>query len=138
KYFGGIITGDKCPDKEDEHIKQIAAELPGKVAKAMDSMRFSDALGHIWSYISALNKYIDITMPWALAKDESKQDRLSSVRYNLAEGLRIVSVLIEAVMPDTTVKMQQQLGIEKQSYESILTYGGIKEGTKVCKGEALF
>ena len=140
KYFDGEIKGDLDPQAEDNDIKTMGAGLWQKVEKLVNELRFSDALAEIWQYIGALNKYIDLTMPWALAKDETKRDRLASVMYHLAEGLRIVSVLSAAVLPRTAVKIAQQLGIDGTlcTWESAKTYGMIPSGTKVCKGEALF
>ena len=140
KYFDGEIKGDLDPQAEDNDIKTVGAGLWQKVEKLVNELRFSDALAEIWQYIGALNKYIDLTMPWALAKDETKRDRLASVMYHLAEGLRIVSVLSAAVLPRTAVKIAQQLGIDGAlcTWESAKTYGMIPSGTKVCKGEALF
>ena len=140
KYFDGEIKGDLDPQAEDNDIKAMGAGLWQKVEKLVNELRFSDALAEIWQYIGALNKYIDLTMPWALAKDETKRDRLASVMYHLAEGLRIVSVLSAAVLPRTAVKIAQQLGIDGAlcTWESAKTYGMIPSGTKVCKGEALF
>lgn len=143
KYFSGKIMEPKISGKEDEELISMAAKLPAQAEEAMNSLRFSDALGAIWQYIGALNKYIDLTSPWVLAKDPANQDnmdRLKTVLYHLAEGLRIVSVLISPVMPGTALKIRAQLGVgeEQGTWESILSYGLIKEGTTVCKGDALF
>ena len=85
KYFDGVIPEASCPAPEDETLREIAAKLPGKAAELMDGMRFADALGEIFAYVGALNKYIDITAPWTLAKDPAKKDRLGTVMYHLAE-----------------------------------------------------
>ena len=141
KYFGGEIKGDLCPAEEDETVKTMGSELHAKVTKEMDALRFSDALSDIWQYIGALNKYIDVTAPWILAKDEEKKDRLASVMYNLAEGLRIVGVLITPFLPDTAAKMKEQLGITddaQYSWDSVQEYGKLAAGTMVKKGAALF
>lgn len=141
KYFGGEIMGDLCPAEEDENIKAMGAALHEKVTQEMDALRFSDALTDIWQYIGALNKYIDITAPWVLAKDEANKNRLASVMYNLAEGLRIVGVLITPFLPDTALKIREQLGIiadSEYSWDSVQAYGGLSAGTKVCRKEAIF
>ncbi|MEG1656428.1 MAG: methionine--tRNA ligase [Christensenellaceae bacterium] len=141
KYFLGFVPEDEHSTSEDEMLKNMAAQLPMRVEKLMTELKISEALNEIWQYIGALNKYVDITAPWTLAKDETNKPRLASVMFHLAEGLRIVSVLIESVMPNTSAKMREQLGIRDKElavWQSILTYGGIKAGTKVCKGEALF
>ena len=141
KYFDGVIPEASCPAPEDETLREIAAKLPGKAAELMDGMRFADALGEIFAYVGALNKYIDITAPWTLAKDPAKKDRLGTVMYHLAEGLRIVGVLLGAFLPDTSQGIRTQLGIADDAayiWDSIQAYGGIAAGTKVQKGAPLF
>ena len=143
KYFEGKIPSPIRAGTEDEALLKIASALPGEVREAMDDLRFSDALSAIWQYIGALNKYIDLTAPWVLAKDPDNKEnkgRLSAVLYHLAEGLRIVSILISPVMPETAVEIRKQLGLSEEAgtWERVLTYGVIPEGTAVQKGEALF
>ncbi len=143
KYFGGKIAKPAASYPEDAEILGIASRLSAQAGGALESMRYSDALTAIWQYISALNKYIDISAPWVLAKDtnnKANMDRLAAVLYHLAEGLRIVSVLVSPVMPATAVKIRAQLGVpdDKGTWESIQAYGGVETGTTVCKGEALF
>ena len=141
KYFGGIIGAPSCPNAEqDDPITAMGAALPGKVEELMDGMRFADALTAIFEYVGSLNKYIDITAPWALAKDEANKERLATVMYHLAEGLRIVGVLLSAFLPDTAEKIRAQLGVDAAQYDwqSVQQYGGLPEGTKVCKGAPLF
>lgn len=142
KYFGGEVqrAGEVAP--EDQELIDFAEKLPGRVDAMMSEWKVSEALTEIWQYIGMLNKYIDITMPWALAKDEAKKERLGSVMYHLAEGLRIVSVLIESVMPETAVRMRKQLGLDGRqeliSWASIRAYGQLPAGIHVEKGEAIF
>ncbi len=143
KYFEGKIPSPVRAGIEDEALLKMASALPGEVREAMDSLRFSDALSAIWQYVGALNKYIDLTAPWLLAKDPDNREnigRLSAVLYHLAEGLRIISVLISPVMPETAQKIRTQLGLSGDlgTWESALTYGAISEGTAVAKGAALF
>lgn len=141
KYFGGVVKGDLCPKDEDEEIKAMGKALHEKVTKSMDELKFSDALTDIWQYVGALNKYIDQTAPWVLAKDEANKDRLASVMYNLAEGLRIVGVLVTPFLPVTAGKMREQLGITddaEYSWDSVLGYGKLSAGTVVKKGDAIF
>ena len=140
KYFDYSLPADKHPSEEDMPLKKMAQELPAKIEELMNKMLFADALAEIWQYVGALNKYIDITMPWSLAKDEANRDRLSSVMYNLAEGLRIIGVLITPYMPETSEKIREQLGVAADDYtwQSLENYGGIKEGTKLVKAEPLF
>ena len=141
KYFGGIVPPMSQAGEGDEHVEQLANELAAKVDKAMEHLKFSEALSEIWKLIGALNKYIDITMPWVLAKEESQKQRLGTVMAHLAEGLRIVSVLLKPFMPDTSQEILAQLGItqeEKTTYESVLAFGKGIEGCVVHKGAALF
>lgn len=142
KYFGGEVprAGEVMP--EDQELIAFAEELPGCVDALVSEWKVSEALTEIWQYIGMLNKYIDITMPWALAKDEAKKERLGSVMYHLAEGLRIVSVLIESVMPETAVRMRKQLGLDGRQelidWASVSAYGQLPAGIHVEKGEAIF
>lgn len=142
KYFDGEIPKMGEKKSEDKGLIAFAEKLPAHMDALMNDWKVAEALTEIWQYIGMLNKYIDVTMPWALAKDEAQKERLGSVMYHLAEGLRFVSVLIEAVMPETAVKIRTQLGIvdrgELCSWESIGSYGKIGEGIRVSKGEAIF
>ena len=106
----------------------------------MDALQFSVALTDIWKLVGDCNKYIDATAPWVLAKDEANKERLGTVLYHLAECVRIVAVLIGPFMPNTPARIFQQLGVnepELMTWDS-LSFGGLKAGTKVTKGEALF
>ena len=143
KYFGGKITKPAAAYPEDAEITGMAQKLPAQVDAAMDGLRSSEALTAIWQYVSALNKYIDVSAPWVLAKDPNNQeniDRLGAVLYHLTEGLRIISVLVSPFMPRTSAVIRKQLGVpeEKGTWESIQAYGGLETGTTVCRGEALF
>ncbi len=142
KYFGGQIPAMGKIEPEDQELMDFAQKLPAHMDALMNEWKVSEALTEVWQYVGMLNKYIDITMPWALAKEEAQKERLSSVMYHLAEGLRFVSVLIESVMPETSVKMRTQLGIGCQedlcSWQSLDSYGALGGGITVCKGEAIF
>ena len=107
----------------------------------MNKLQFNEALESAWKLIRRTNKYIDETMPWALAKDEAKKGELDTVLYNLCESIRIVATLINPIMNATAVKIYDQLGITDENlktWESVKTFGLIGENTKVHKGEALF
>ena len=104
----------------------------------MDKLEISKALEHVFDLFRDCNKYIDDTMPWVLAKDESKQDRLSTVLYNLIECIRISTVLLQAFMPDTAEKIFNQINTDKKSYDTIDKFGYYESGTKVGKAEVLF
>lgn len=141
KYFDGQIPAPAEQAEVDKEIEKMALELPSKVEKLMDSLLFSDALVEIWKLVGRTNKYIDETMPWVLAKNESQRARLGTVLYHLAESLRFISVLISPFMPETPVKIREQLGIgegDLASWESLSSFGGIPEGIKVKRGEVIF
>ena len=141
KYFDGVVPSGAYTGEHDDHLREIAQALPGKVEELMNGFRFADALAEIWGYVGALNKYIDLTTPWVLAKDEANRSRLGTVMYNLAEGLRMIGILIQPFMPETSEKIKAQLGIdheEEYQWSSVKTYGVLKEGARVAKGEPLF
>ncbi|AZT89363.1 methionine--tRNA ligase [Caldicellulosiruptor changbaiensis] len=144
KYFDGIIHLPEEKEDLDNELITLAKEVYEKVCKYLDELQFSNALIEIWKLIARANKYIDETMPWVLGKDKSKYPRLKTVLYNLAEVLRIVAILIEPFMPQTTPKMLAQLGISKEenpditSWESAATFGLIRDGTKVKRDQPLF
>jgi methionyl-tRNA synthetase len=125
----------------DSSLIELAEATSSKVEELMDKLLFSNALTEIWKLIGRSNKYIDETMPWVLAKDEAKKERLAAVLYNLAETLRITGVLISPFMPNTPVKMFEQLGVVDEAlktWDSIKSFGALKAGTVVKKGELIF
>ena len=142
KYNGGIIPMAKVATDFDEDLKAQAKSSRENFEAEMDKMQFHEALENVWKLIRRTNKYIDETMPWALAKDEAKKDELDTVLYNLCESIRIISTLIRPMMETTANKIYDQLGIAGQeeliNWESTNTFGLIGENTKVHKGEALF
>ncbi|MDP4093778.1 MAG: methionine--tRNA ligase, partial [Bacillota bacterium] len=142
KYFDGIIPEQRQHGEFDDDLKDMVMSMPGKVEELMDKLQFSSALTEIWKVISRVNKYIDETMPWVLAKDTEKLPRLAGVMYNLAESLRIVSILIQPFMPETPEKIWNQLGIVNianvTSWNSSKVWGEYPEGTGVNKGEVIF
>ena len=140
KYFGGLVP--PCGEKTDLdlQLEATANALAATVEKDMDALQFSVALTDIWKLVGDCNKYIDATAPWVLAKDEANKERLGTVMYHLAECVRIVAVLVGPFMPNTPARIFAQLGVtepELKTWDS-LTFGGLKAGTKVEKGEALF
>ena len=139
KYFGGLVENKNVCEPVDEELKAVALAVPGKVSEKMDKLRVADAMTEIFTLFKRCNKYIDETMPWALAKDESKQDRLATVLYNLTECISIGASLLEAFMPETAQKILAQLNAEKRGLEDMTQYGLYKSGTKVTdKPEILF
>lgn len=111
KYFPEGLSEEREREDLDLELKEMAARLPDLVAAAMDEPQFNKALVEIWALVSRTNKYIDETMPWVLARDEKKRARLATVLFNLADSLRIISVLIEPFMPDTPAKIRKALGM---------------------------
>lgn len=141
KYFGGVLPQEKTEGEFDSELKEVYAQLPQKVEELMDRLQFSTALAEIWKAISRANKYIDETMPWILAKSEENKPRLAAVLYNLAESLRIVSILIQPFMPETPEKIWHQLGIAGSSaldWDSAGRWGGYPAGAAVQKGDVIF
>lgn len=141
KYFDGEVPSEFERTEHDELIEKKGEALHALVEEHMNALRLPEALGDIWSYIGSLNKYIDLTMPWVLAKDEARQKTLASVMYHLAEGLRIVSVLLVPFIEGTAKKIQNVLGIEDEAlvnWESIAKFGKNVCGLTVKKTAPLF
>ena len=139
KYFGGVVEDRKAAEPVDDDLKAFALEVPGRVTAKMDKLRVADAITEVFSLFKRLNKYIDETMPWALAKDEAKQDRLATVLYNLVEGISMGASLLEAFMPETTERILKQLNAEKRGFEALNVFGLYPSGNKVTdKPEILF
>lgn len=139
KYFDGVVPEPLDKDDVDDELISIANNLPKVVESYMDKLQFSNALAEIWKLVGRANKYIDETMPWVLAKDENKKGRLKTVLYNLVESLRFVAILITPFMPNTPIKIYEQLGIsdDLKTWDS-LKFGLLKSGTKVKRGENIF
>lgn len=142
KYNDGLIPSLKAETEFDSELKRQAKESVENFDIEMDKLQFHEALENCWKLVRRTNKYIDETMPWALAKDDSKKDVLDTVLYNLCESIRIIATLINPIMNLTANKIYDQLGITSQegitNWESAKTFGLIKEGVKVTKGDALF
>jgi len=139
KYFGGVLPAPGEHTSEDDALIALAGELPGKVDAQMSELHIPDALAEIWKLVGACNKYIDVTMPWALAKTDEGKERLKSVLYNLAESLRIIGVLLKPYLTQTPQKIFDQLGAKGETTDyAAVAWGGSVPGTKVEKGEALF
>ena len=139
KYFGGEVRNTKVCEPVDEELKAVVMETKAKVAAKMEELRVADAITEIFTLFKRCNKYIDETMPWALAKDEEKKDRLATVLYNLVEGICIGASLLESFMPETTEKILAQLNAQKRTYEELDTFGLYPSGNKVTeKPEILF
>ena len=139
KYNDGIIKDIGVREEVDDDLENLAVSVVDNVEKAMEHYEFSVALEAIWKLIRRTNKYVDETEPWKLAKDEDKKDRLNTVLYNLAESLRIVSVLIYPFIKETSLKIREQLGLDsKVSWEDSRVFGLLPDDTEVRKGEVIF
>lgn len=141
KYFSGIVS-DKGAAGEggfDEDLKKTVLETPKKVEEKMDKLRVADAITEIFILFKRCNKYIDETMPWVLAKDESQSDRLATVLYNLVESISIGASLLEPFMPETSKKILSQLNASYREFDDMDTFGKYDSGTKVTDApEILF
>ena len=139
KYFGGEVKTTGAREEVDEDLKATVLEAEKKTDAKMDQLRVADAITEIFGIFRRCNKYIDETMPWSLAKDEAKQDRLAEVLYNLAEAITIGASLLASFMPDTSEKILAQLNAEKRSLDQMETFGLYPSGGKVTdKPEILF
>ena len=139
KYFGGVVTKTGVEEDVDADLKAVVTGTRAKVAAKMEDLRVADSITEIFNLFKRCNKYIDETMPWALAKDEAKKDRLAEVLYNLVESITIGASLLESFMPETTEKILAQLNGEKRSYEELDQFGLYPSENKVTdKPEILF
>ena len=139
KYFGGMVKSTGVTEPVDEELKAVVQGTKEKVAAKMEDLRVADAITEIFTLFKRCNKYIDETMPWVLAKDEEKKDRLAEVLYNLVDGICVGATLLEAFMPGTTEKILAQLNAPKRSYEELDSFGLYPSGNKVTeKPEILF
>ena len=139
KYFGGEVRSTGAAEPVDEDLKSVVLAAPGKAAAKMDDLRVADAITEIFTLFKRCNKYIDETMPWALAKDEAKKDRLAEVLYNLVESIAIGAELLESFMPETSEKILSQLNAEKRGLEQMDRFGLYPSGNHVTdKPQILF
>ena len=139
KYFDGEVNNKKVAEPVDQELIDYALDTRIRVSNAMDKLRVADAMTEIFNLFKRCNKYIDETMPWALAKEEDKKDRLATVLYNLVESIIIGATLLEPYMPETSEKILAQLNAPKRKVNDLVRFGGYKSGTKVTdKPEILF
>ena len=139
KYFGGVVENKGVAEPVDDDLKNFILSVPAKVNEKMDKLRVADAMTEVFTIFKRCNKYIDETMPWALAKDEEKKDRLATVLYNLVEGICIGATLLKSFMPETTERILAQLSAKDRTLEDLNTFGLYPSGNKVTeKPEILF
>ena len=139
KYFGGVVTNAGVKEDVDDELIAVALDTKNRVDAKMEQLRVADAISEIFTLLRRSNKYIDETMPWALAKDETKQERLQTVLYNLIESIRIAAVLLDSFLPETSKKILDQINTDQRSYETVSTFGLYASGSKVTdQPQALF
>ena len=139
KYFGGVISNPGVNEPVDDDLKAVALAMHEKVDAKMEKLRVADAITEVFTLLRRCNKYIDETEPWKLAKDETKQDRLATVLYNLMEGIRMAAVALAAYLPDTSARIFDMLGTQERDYLKLDQFGLLETGGKVVeKPEILF
>ncbi len=139
KYFGGIVPAPTAPEALDDELKAVALGLPAAVEKKMDTLHVADAIDEVFALLRRSNKYIDETMPWALAKDESKKERLGTVMYNLLEAIRFAAVELK---PPTCRTLQTRSlhssASRTRGVESLASFDGMQAGQPVGEASILF
>ena len=138
KYFGGVIQPVDSTEAVDEDLRATAVKTVAEVDRLMNEYRMADTLDAIISLARRSNKYIDETMPWALAKDEAQKPRLGAVLYNLLESIRFLGVLLQPFMPETAEKIFAQLNTDCKDYASLSAFGGLRAGDTVGEPVPLF
>ncbi|MDD3368129.1 MAG: methionine--tRNA ligase [Lachnospiraceae bacterium] len=139
KYFGGVVTDKKVTEPVDEDLKAVVCGTYAKVEAKMADLRVADAITEVFTLFKRCNKYIDETMPWALAKDETKQDRLATVLYNLVESIMIGASLLTPFMPETADQIAKQLNDKLRDFDTLEKFGAYPDGNKVTdQPEILF
>jgi len=139
KYLGGVLEDKGVKEAVDDELKAVVTGCYEKVEAKMDELRVADALTEIFTLFKRCNKYIDETEPWILGKDESKKDRLSTVLYNLVESISIGAALLDPFMPETAVKIREQINAAERDFDTLGKFGLYKSGTKVVENpEMLF
>ncbi len=138
KYFDGIIQKPTKQEEVDNDLIQMSLSLPRQVEDKMEQLKISEALTDIFDLLKSANKYIDDTMPWVLAKDDSKKERLGTVLYNLLEVIRFAAVLLQAYLPDTAEKILNQLNTKEKDISTLTKFGGLKDQVKINEHVPLF
>ena len=133
KYFGGVVTNTGVAEDVDADLKATVLGTLTKTTEKMDQLRVADALTEIFALFKRCNKYIDETMPWALAKDPEKKDRLATVLYNLVESISYGAALLESFMPTTSKKILAQLNAKPRTIDQMTEFGLYESGTRVTE-----
>ncbi len=138
KYFDGMVKEPVAPEAIDQELINIVSNAPKRVEEKMNEYRVADAIDEVFEIFRRSNKYIDETMPWALAKDSEKQSRLATVLYNLLEAIRSGAVLLQAFLPETADAIFKQLNTENRFIESLKEFNGLDVGIKLNEPSPLF
>ena len=138
KYFDGVISNPKAVGEFDDELIEICKSSKEKYFDLMNKFRIADAMDEIWAIVRRSNKYIDETMPWALAKDEAQKDRLATVLYNLLESIRYIAVMLQPMMPQTAELIFASLNTKLNTWESVADFGGLNVGEKVGEAKPMF
>ena len=138
KYSKGILSDHAVSGEFDQELIDLCLATPAKVEAKMDELRVADAIDEIFALLRRANKYIDETMPWALAKDEAQHARLDTVLYNLLESIRVAATLLHPFLPETAERIFKQLNIEHPTWDSLNTFGALPAGHQLNQGEILF
>lgn len=138
KYFDGKVTNPNVKEDVDDDLIKYVTDTPRLVEEKMNELKVADAINLIIALARRSNKYIDETMPWVLAKDESKADRLKTVLYNLLESIRVIGILITPFLPQTGENIIKMLNTKNDSYESALSFGGLEEDIVLNESFVLF
>ena len=133
KYFDGVVCDKGVSEPVDDELKEVVTSTVSRVEAKMQNLRVADAITEVFALFKRCNKYIDETMPWVLAKDDDKQDRLATVLYNLVESITIGASLLKSFMPDTTERILAQLNATEVPFEELSTFGHYVNGTKVTE-----
>ena len=133
KYFDGVVCDKGVSEPVDDELKEVVTSTVSRVEAKMENLRVADSITEVFALFKRCNKYIDETMPWVLAKDENKQDRLATVLYNLVESITIGASLLKSFMPETTERILAQLNAKEVPFEELSTFGHYVSGTKVTE-----
>ena len=138
KYFDGVISNPKAVDDFDDELIETCKASKEKYFNLMNKFRIADAMDEIWTIVRRSNKYIDETMPWALAKDDAQKERLATVLYNLLESIRYIAVMLQPMMPQTAELIFASLNTSLNTWESVSDFGGLATGEKVGEAKPMF
>ena len=138
KYFDGIVCNKNVSEDIDKELIDLVLSVKEKIDDDIDKFRIADSLEKVMDIYRRCNKYIDETMPWVLAKDEDKKDRLSTVIYNIIEAIRIATVYLSCYLPDAADNIFKQINTDLRDYDSVSFFGGYVSGTKVNEASVLF